>query len=248
MKRFLSTLAAVLLMLAGVAAAALGGLGLSVFGTDGTYTAQSSAISSSEGSLALVADLAGVEIDIPYHDLLGEATITAVPASSGGTGLFIGHADQAAVDTYLFGAPYDLAAKNGEWTTTQVPGIEAEIQPPQEAGFWSQSAVGDAPAITLDPPDALQTLVIMNADATPGINVDLTLGFAGDQIFAYAVGSIVIGALLILFGMAIVAGGRRRRKKVAGDARENVVSFSDLQHPSDGESSQQSAVRDDAAR
>lgn len=226
MKRLLRWMLALVLVCAGVALAGLGGLGLSVFGTDSTYSSSEATVTASPESLALVADLSGVSADIPLRHVLGDVYVGATGAD--GRPLFLAQALQSSVDEYLFGTPYDLAVKDGEWTTIPVPGVATELAPPQEQTFWLVSDEGAAPSIPVRLPDSPQSLLIMNADGSPGPSADITLSFVGEKIFTYSLASIIIGVLLVLLAFAVLLTGRRRRKKQKGAAQQGAVV--DLSH------------------
>lgn len=220
MKRFFGAILALVLVVAGAATAALGALGLAVFGTDGAYETTGRSVASAPESVAIIADLTGVEIGIPYHELLGEATISASAAD--GTELFLGQAEQSDVDAYLFGLPYDLATKNGSWSLTPVPGVETEVQPPQQAGFWVQSATGPAPTLTLQSQDQPQTLVLMRADGSADASATLTIGFFGERIGMASVAALVGGLLVVLLTSAFVLYRRRKRRRAARGAAQRT--------------------------
>lgn len=209
MKRFLSTLVAVLAIVIGAALTGLGALGIAVFGVAGTTTGASTTLESAETSLAIVADLERVDVGIPFAELVGTPSLTVTGATGGS--VFVGTAAQAAVDKYLFGVPYDLASNSGTWTLSPVPGIETTVGEPSSEDFWIEEALGVSADIPLQTGSDPTTLVIMNADATPGVAVDLVLGFQGPYIFYYSIGAIVVGLILIVVAIALVASGRRRR-------------------------------------
>ena len=216
MKRVLGAFVALLIIVIGAAVAALGALGLSVFGTDGTFTAAGRSVESAPESVAVIADLTGVEVDLPYHELLGEATLSL--AADDGSTLFLGQADQAAVDEYLFGSPYDLATKNGSWTLTPVAGIDADIARPAEQTFWAQSDVGKRPSLTLQEDSGPQTLVIMHIDGQPGVSATITLGFTGERIGPASIAAVAVGLLLILLTFVVILWRRRRARRRAATA------------------------------
>lgn len=214
MKRFLGTAAAVLVIVVGAALVALGALGIAVFGVQGVTSGPSTTLESADESLAIVADLERVDVGFPFAELIGSATLTV---SGAGESMFVATADQAAVDTYLFGVPYDLASKNGTWQLNPVPGIETTAADPQAQTFWLDESVGLAAEIALPTQDQPTTLVIMNADGTPGVDALLVLGFGGAKIFPFAVGAIAAGMALIGIAVALLVrtGRRRRHQRVA---------------------------------
>jgi hypothetical protein len=211
MKRVLGGLVAVVVIVVGAALAAVGALGLSVFGTEGTYTAPARSVASAPESVAVIAELTGVEIDLPYHELLGEATLTV--QADDGVALFVGQADQSAVDGYLFGLPYDLATKNGSWSLTPVVGVNTDVAPPAEQTFWVQSDSGPQPSLVLQDQGAPQTLVIMQVDGQPGVAGSITLGFTGERIGPAAITAVATGLSLILLTFLTMLLLRRRRRR-----------------------------------
>lgn len=233
MKRFFASLFAVVLLLVGASLAAAGGLGLSIFGTDGAYEAPSSSLDSDPASVAIIADLASVEVDIPFSDLLGEITLSV--ESPDGTAMFVGRAAQEQVDGYLFGQPYDLATREDTWVTVHVPGVETTVAPPAEQTFWKDDASGAAASIDLDEGAQNETLVFMNADGSPGITVDFWLGFEGVNIFAYSVLAITVGVVFILLAVTILVRGFTRRRGAAGPESSDPDPDSEIaaqaQHP-----------------
>lgn len=223
MKRFLGTLATVLVIVVGAALAALGALGLAVFGTSGSTSGPAAPLESDPASAAIVADLAGVEVGIPYANLLGTPTLAV--SSTDGDSVFIGTGAQSAVDTFLFGVPYDLASRNGSWSTTPVPGVEQTVPDPLAQDFWLEQSVGTTADIALPTDAAPTTMVIMNADGSTGLSVELTLGFRGPHLFAYSVAAIVAGVLLIGIAAALqVRASRRRRRRGDVDAGSDADS------------------------
>lgn len=229
MKRFLGTFAAVLVILVGAALVALGALGIAVFGVQGTTSGPSTTLESADASLAIVADLERVDVGVPFANLVGSPTLTV---TAGGESVFAGTAEQSAVDKYLFGVPYDLASKNGTWTLSPIPGVETKVADPVSEQFWLEESIGTTASIELPVGGQPTTLVLMNADATPGVNVNLVLGFSGPYIFYYSIGAIVVGVLLIGIAIALLVRGRRKRRNapvetvdISDDA--NVSSFFD---------------------
>lgn len=221
MKRELGVLLAVIVITAGAVLAGVGALGLSIFGTEGTYAAQSRTVAATPESMAVIADLTGVDVGLPFHEQLGTATLTA--QSADGAELFVGQADQAAVDKYLFGVPYDLATKSGSWTLTAVPGLNTTIEAPQDQSFWLQSATGSAATLQMQDGKTTQTLVIMRADGQPGIDSTITLGFTGEQIGPASIAAVAAGLSLVVLTfmvLMVLRRRRRRRERAAAAARQ----------------------------
>ena len=219
MKRVFGILAGLVLVALGLGLVAAGTLGIVTFGTEGRYVSEPTRLQPSEGSLALVSDLVGVEVGIPLSEHLGSATISATPAGEGS--VFMGVGPQPDVDGYLFGVPYDLVSRNGggAWTATPVPGINSELAPPFDLPFWVDQSTGNRPAIDVSDRLAQQTLVIMSADGTPAVPVDLTVGFSGARIFPSSVTAVVLGLVLLVIGIpGLLRWGRGKRPHEAAPA------------------------------
>lgn len=228
MKRALGVLLGLLLTLAGLVLAAVGGFGIAAFGTEGRYEGSATTVTSDPASVALVADVVSASLALPMSERLGTPQLTA--GSTDGQPLFIGLAGTPAVDEYLYGAPYDLLVQDGgAWRTIVVPGVGAAVAPPDQEGFWSRSSVGSTARIALDDVGDGSSLVIMHADASPAVSAALSLGFAGPRIFPVALGAVVVGVLLLLLGVpAMLRLGKRRAEPVS---THETVSLLDIAEP-----------------
>jgi hypothetical protein len=216
MRRAFRVLAGLVLTLAGLALAAVGGFGAATFGPDGRYQGDPVAVASDPAAVALVADVVSAALELPFSEDLGEPELSIGTAD--GRPVFLGLADTPAVDEYLYGAPYDLLVNESGWSTIPVPGVGAEVGPPQGEGFWRAFDAGPAPTISLsDLGDGGTSLVIMNADASAGVAVEVVLGFVGPRIFPASVAAIAVGVLLVLIGVPTML--RRGRGGAAGGAQ-----------------------------
>lgn len=228
MKRFLRMLLGLVLLLLGLGSAAVGGLGVAVFGQQGSVIGPSERLTANPASAAIVADLAGTEVALPFAHLLGVPTLTV--SSIGGGSVFVGTGEQSAVDAYLFGIPYDLATRSAEWNLTPVPGVGATAPEPRDQSFWTERSVGTRATIELAPGSTPQTLVVVNSDGSAGVSVEAALGFRGERIFWYSVAAIALGAILIVLGLLLML----RRRKPPAPADPDVV---ELASPGTGDGS-----------
>jgi hypothetical protein len=138
--------------------------------------------------------------------------------------MFAGTASPDDLDTYLTGAPYDVVVdltSGSAARTRHVPGTQ---QPPPPAGqtFWVTQSEGAAPSIStaLGPGDAL---VVLNADASPGVHADVVVTYSLAKAWTgawIAVGTGVVAVLLavLAFWRASVARRRREAAKAAESA------------------------------
>lgn len=212
MKRLVLVVAALLITLLGLGLIAGGALGIRVFGTSGSTTVALDSVSAREGSVALVADLVGAEADLPLAQSWSDIAIGARSQST--TPIFVGVAPQPEIDEYLFGLPYDVIHNtSGSWEEVPVPGVTTSVEPPQQNPIWTASDIGIAARIPVERSlDEARTMVIMNADGTPGPAVDLEVDMTSPRIFPVSVAALSLGLLLVLIGVpGVFRWGRGRR-------------------------------------
>jgi hypothetical protein len=152
--------------------------------------------------------------------------------ASGPDELFMGIAPTSAVDEYLGGAAHDeitdwnanlAAIDDVEYTTHQGT---APPGPPVTETFWVTSVAGTGSQTldwTIEPGD--WTAVIMNADASPGVTVELALGAApSSNVETIARTTLTIGLVAMIGGGLLLFFGIRRSSRdsrpVATDSPE----------------------------
>lgn len=215
------------------AAGAVAGVDATV-GRSGIVAQPFGSVSSEPNQIAVITDSVSATWELPQEPdwiattllLLGTDAETAVEdvgdfvfivTPDQADEIFVGLAPVGAVDAYLDGTPYAVAVADGEqWPTISVPGEGVPGTRPEGAGIWSISAVG-APAEL--PLEALNgsTLVLMNADGSPGVAAsmrmeyrvpDATRAMEGSAVSAAA--GAIGGFAMILLGAFMVVGRRRR--------------------------------------
>ncbi len=217
----LTSLGAAGILIGGIATAAVGGLrndeGFLV-SPERTFTTDSYAITTErDDPMSIGGDVRALPFDL--------ATLRVTATSQSGA-VFIGVARQDDIDAYLDGvqhselhelrgAPFDVEYR-------EVPGT-APSSPPEEEEIWVTSASGTGPQ-HIDWP--LTTgdwgIVVMNADASMGIEVDLSAGVRSDLLGPATAGMLAAGGIGLLWSLgAIVAGsvllavGARRQPAVS---------------------------------
>jgi hypothetical protein len=170
---------------------------------------------------ALISSVAGIENSADVREFLGNSRLEIeATARSAGHGVFVGVAPAAAVDRYLAGADvdvirdFDLAPFT--LTTDRRPG-SAAVAAPGAQDFWVARA--EAPAgvasLTWTVMDGDYRVVVMNADASPGIDVDGTFGVVIPRAFALSMTVLVIGLAFGVLGVALLLVGLLQRGRPA---------------------------------
>jgi hypothetical protein len=131
-----------------------------------------------------------------------------------GRELFIGVARTADVRSYLAGTRYatlaDFEIDPFRATYRASSGSSAPSEPgPQD--FWTAAAEGPGTqSLEWDVANGDWSFVVMNADASPGVNADLSVGAKVPFIFWLGVGLAVGGVFLLAGASALIyLGGRR---------------------------------------
>jgi hypothetical protein len=148
--------------------------------------------------------------------LLGNVRIRVTPASTGAA-LFVGIGPSASVDRYLSGTGHTVVT---DFWGDEVQDVAGGTPPtaPETQDFWVASATGSGPqTVVWDPADGSWTVVVMNADGRPGVDVGADLGAEMPAVLWIAIGSLVLGALLMAGGVFLIVGAfTRNRTPAAG--------------------------------
>ncbi|HVM01540.1 MAG TPA: DUF4389 domain-containing protein, partial [Acidimicrobiales bacterium] len=201
--------------------AALLALGLAVGGTalvllhatqrdgDGYYRTSTERFETP--TYALTAERVDVGGDWPGVGNLGTARVVA--RSAGGP-VFVGIARPADVERYLAGAARDELTEVDlspfRATLERHPG-ERRPAPPGEQAFWVAAASGpgsQSAAVELGRGE--WTAVVMNADASPGVEVDASVGVETGLLLAAGVVLLVGAALSAALAAVLIVVGLRR--------------------------------------
>jgi hypothetical protein len=139
--------------------------------------------------------------------LMDKVRIRVTPSS--GPPLFVGIGPSTEVDRYLAGVDHTVITAFWGDKTEAVDGGP----PPSAPGtqdFWVASATGSGPqTLVWDPADGSWTVVVMNADGQPGINVGADLGAKVPALPWIAVGFLALGAILMGGGALLIVGAIR---------------------------------------
>lgn len=154
--------------------------------------------------------------------LLGKVRIRVTPVSSGPP-LFVGIGRSADVDRYLAGVKQSLISDFfGE--KVEAIGGGTPRSAPGKQHFWVASSAGSgARTLVWDPTKGSWTVVVMNADARPGIAVRADLGARMQAVRWIAIGLLAAGAVFLAGGGLLIAGairGRRGSSQIAAHEDE----------------------------
>jgi hypothetical protein len=143
--------------------------------------------------------------------LLDKIRIRVTPNDASGP-MFVGIARSADVDRYLAGVGHTVITEFFGDKTESVDG-GAPSAPPGSQTFWVASATGSGPqTLTWEPMDGSWTVVVLNADGHPGIDVGADLGAKVPALPWIALGFLVAGALLLAGGVLLIVGVFRRNR------------------------------------
>jgi hypothetical protein len=141
--------------------------------------------------------------------LLGQVRIRVTPLSSG-SAVFVGIGPTADVDRYLAGVSHTVITDI--WTDkVQVVGGATPASGPGTQDFWVATATGPGPqTLKWDPTNGSWTVVVMNADGRPGVNVGADLGARIPALLWIAAGVLVAGGVFAVGGTLLIVGAFRR--------------------------------------
>lgn len=140
--------------------------------------------------------------------MLGKIRVRVTPATAD-SATFVGIARSADVDRYLAGVRHTLISGFFEDKTEVVPGGAARSAP-ESRSFWVASDAGRGPrTVTWKPSHGSWTVVVMNADGRPGVEVGADLGARMPSILWISLGLLVVGMVFLAGGGLLVVGAVR---------------------------------------
>ncbi|MBT1004404.1 DUF4389 domain-containing protein [Paenarthrobacter sp. DKR-5] len=140
---------------------------------------------------------------------VGRIRLRVTPAP--GAAVFIGIAPQADVDRYLSGVAHtevtELRFNPFRVQYRDLPGTTVPA-PPAGQSFWTASSSGTGTQeITVSLQPGSWAVVVMNANARPGVTVDLQAGFHTDLLGPVAAGLLAAAAVMLLIGVPLLVAG-----------------------------------------
>ena len=178
---------------------------------DGGYvTSDVHTFSTSGAALATVStELGSAGIGWLYSPgLLDEVRIRVTPTSPGPP-LFVGIGRSTDVERYLAGVGHTVITEFWRDETETVAGGALRSAPGTQS-FWAASDTGRGTrTLVWEPKDGSWTVVVMNADGRPGIDVGAELGARMPAVLWIAVGVLAAGGLFLAGGALLIAGAIR---------------------------------------
>ena len=128
--------------------------------------------------------------------------------------LFVGIGRKSEVDAYLAGVSYTRASKLDldpfKVTYTAHAG-NADPGRPADQPFWAASTSGQGTsALTWKIKSGEWSIVVMNADGSPGVSADVTAGAKVPWVIWAGIGLTVLGSLLLALAARMIYRGSRR--------------------------------------
>jgi hypothetical protein len=209
-KRAALTVAGLVLTVTGGAAAVGGGAVLLLTGGDGTLSSGSHPWST--GTTALVTEPG--DIDGGASGALGHPDVR-LSVRGAHERVFVGVGRASDVDAYLAGAARetvtDLEVDPFHLTTTVVDGTASPGRP-GEQDFWVSRSEGARTArTTWKVQDGAYRIVVMNADGSPGVDVDGSVAVHVPLLVGAAATAAVGGLGLVALGVGLTVAGARSR-------------------------------------
>lgn len=145
-------------------------------------------------------------------DILDTDVRLRVTGTDGERPIFVGIAPESDLDEYLAGVAHDeiLEVDDSLAPVFRFRSGQATVTPPTGEDFWTIFASGEGTQELVWEAEAGEWAVaVMNADGTPGVNVDVDVGVRSAAVLPAAVGLLAAGVFTVAGAvMLIVAGGR----------------------------------------
>jgi len=162
------------------------------------------------GTYAITTPPAEVEMEIPGPIDAGPVATLRVSAENRDPekGVFIGLAEATDLDGYLSDVAYDeiveLEAEPFEVTLVTHPGVAAPQTPTAQA-FWTASTHGIGPqTLTWDVESGDYTVVLMNEDASSGVEVETVVSTRIPVIRPVGTSLLIAGVVVLVFGTLMI--------------------------------------------
>jgi hypothetical protein len=229
--RTLLVIVGALFALCGVVLFAIGGIGLWAYqqrDDDGYFSAGPERVSTTTFAVSVPSlELNGTGPDAFYtDDLLGDVRIQ-LESKNAGVPLFIGIGPADQVARYLADVGRhevtDLGVDPFKLTTTRRSGGRPAAAPATQS-FWVASDAGDGPrTLNWKATEGDWAVVIMNADGSPGVDADVSIGGTLPAIRAVSIGALIGSGVLLTIGTAMILVAFTTRRSASGPRGDQAV-------------------------
>jgi hypothetical protein len=200
----------VIVMLAGAGCAVGGGAIAVLFGPDGRFESKDGDLQSDTRALVFEADDIGDnEPDEGGWVELSDIKVrVSAEATSADEEIFVGIGRAEDVDPYVAGFSHDVVTdvEFDPFELERVPsGGTGTPDDPAEQDFWLESASGAGRQVVehgLESGDF--RVVVMNADGSPGVDAEGSVGVEVPHIFWVGIGLLIAGALVAIGGLVLI--------------------------------------------
>ena len=158
-------------------------------------------------------DLGSPGVDWLYSPLLLDEVRVRVTPVTPGSPVFVGIGPTPEVDRYLAGVSHTVISDFWNSSVEAVGGATAGSAPTTQ-GFWVASSSGPGTQ-TLDwaPTNGSWTVVVMQPDGRPGIDVAADLGATMPVLAWVAWIGLAVGAVFLVGGALLIVGAVRRARR-----------------------------------
>jgi hypothetical protein len=190
---------------------------------DGYATTELHEFSTAGAALATVpADLGSPGTGWLYSaGVLGKVRIRVTPTGDSSSPLFVGIARSADVDRYLAGVDHTVITEFWKGEVENHDGGSPPATPAAQT-FWAASDSGPGTRTMIwDPSNGSWTVVVMNADARPGVGIEADLGAKVPALPWIALGVSIAAAVFLAGGALLILGAVRRNGRADPTAATN---------------------------
>lgn len=124
-----------------------------------------------------------------------------------GDDVFLGVGSQSDVEAYLGSVAHDEVREVRPGQTVEylnIPGSDT-VEPPVDQDFWVVETAGSGPQeLVWDVTEGTWVVVLMNADGSPGVAADVSVGAKSGLILPLGVALLVFGLFLFVIAVVIV--------------------------------------------
>ncbi|MDH4145186.1 MAG: DUF4389 domain-containing protein [Acidimicrobiia bacterium] len=148
-----------------------------------------------------------------------------VTGAEGDRDLFVGIARERDLDAYLAGVAHDeIVDVDGQSPDYRRRDGVATVEPPGEQGFWTQSSSGaGTQELVWEAEGGRWAAVVMNADGSPGVDADVTVGIRAPFVLPLAFTLLGLGAALSALAVVLIVAGATGDRSKDGASGPGVV-------------------------